>query len=58
MRPGSEASGSSSCNECHNGGSGVGGTPVFDRLILIGPFGPDGQPVYKTVRELLGIDPW
>jgi hypothetical protein len=53
VRPGSEALGSTSCNECHNGG-----TPVFDRLILVDPFGPDGQPVYKTVRELLGVDPW
>ena len=52
VRPGSEALGSTSCNECHNGG-----TPVFDRLILIDPFGPDGQPVYKTVREFVGRRP-
>jgi len=31
--------------------------PVFDRLILIDPYGPDGQPVYETVRQLTGVDP-
>ena len=31
--------------------------PVFDRLILIDPYGPDGQPVYETVREMTGLNP-
>jgi hypothetical protein len=58
VRPGSEALGSTNCQECHGGGSGTGGTPVFDRLILVDPFDTNGNPVYKTVRELLGVDPW
>jgi hypothetical protein len=58
VRDGSEALGSTSCNECHSGGGGAGGTPVFDRLILVDPFDTNGDPVYKTVRELLGVDPW
>jgi len=32
-------------------------SPVFDRLILVHPWGPDGWPVYPTVRELTSMNP-
>ena len=32
-------------------------SPVFDRLILVNPWGPDGQPVYQKVRTLTGMNP-
>jgi len=31
-----------------------GKSPVFDRMILVDPYGPDGKPVYKTVEQLVG----
>lgn len=43
------------CVACHPP-EGVG-SPVLDRMILIDPFGPDGQAVYTTVREQTGLDP-
>jgi len=43
-----------SCEDCH---SALGDSPVFDRKILIDPYGPDGQPVYKTVAEMTGLRP-
>ena len=32
-------------------------TPVMDRLVLIDPYGPDGKPVYTSVREMTGLNP-
>jgi hypothetical protein len=52
-----QALGAKSCSECHASGGGSVPTPVFDRLVLVDPWGPDGQPVYKTVAELTGVDP-
>ena len=43
-----------SCVDCH---SFDGTSPVFDRKILIDPYGPDGQPVYKTVGDMVGLHP-
>jgi hypothetical protein len=40
------------CGDCHSPDS-----PVIDRLVLIDPYGPDGTPVYSTVREMTGFDP-
>jgi len=45
-----------SCNMCHNAAM-QGGSPVFDRKILIDPLDENNQPVYRTVRELTGLDP-
>jgi len=45
------------CWHCHRVYNGNLPVPVFDRLILIDPYGPDGQPVYETVRQLTGVDP-
>jgi len=53
VRPGSEAWGAAGCSDCHGGHS----TPFFDRRILVDPFGPDGKPVYRTVRGLLRLSP-
>ncbi|MHC4940966.1 MAG: hypothetical protein ACYTHK_18660 [Planctomycetota bacterium] len=53
VRSGSEAWGAAGCSDCHGGHD----TPVFDRKILVDPFGPDGTPVYKTVRGILGLSP-
>lgn len=43
------------CRDCHR--PETLDSPVFDRLILVDPYGPDGQPVYTTVRELTGANP-
>jgi hypothetical protein len=43
------------CDSCHRDD---GQSPVFDRLILFDPFGTDGQPVYRKVRELTGVEPF
>ena len=43
------------CNDCHR--PETLDSPVFDRKILADPFGPDGQPVYTTVREMTGRNP-
>jgi|CXWL01.1.fsa_nt_gi hypothetical protein len=43
------------CRHCHR--PDTHDSPVFDRLILIDPFGPEGQPVYASVRELTGLNP-
>lgn len=40
------------CDHCHATPS-----PVFDRLVLVDPYGPDGQPVYDTVRNMTGVNP-
>jgi hypothetical protein len=44
--------GFAACGTCHGANS-----PIFDRQILIDPFDENGNPVYKTVTELTGIDP-
>jgi hypothetical protein len=44
---------SEGCFVCH-----IDNSPVLDRLVLVDPFGPDGQPVYETVREQTGLDPF
>lgn len=64
--PASEALGSfagaAGCAECHKTMNGNQPTRVFDRKILVDPWGEDGKPIYKTVRELVllprGLDPW
>ena len=43
------------CRDCHQSSTFV--SPVFDRKILIDPYGPDGRPVYTTVREMTGMNP-
>ena len=43
------------CRDCHR--PWTLDSPVFDRKILIDPYGPDGQPVYTTVREMTGSNP-
>ncbi len=39
------------CDDCHF--TGLYESPVFDRKILVDPYGPDGQPEYRTLREML-----
>ncbi len=43
------------CNDCHR--PDTLDSPVFDRLILMDPWGPDGQPVYQKVRDMTGYNP-
>ncbi len=43
------------CNDCHR--PETLDAPVVDRLILMDPFDENGQPVYKTIREMRGINP-
>jgi hypothetical protein len=43
------------CRDCHRPASKD--SPVFDRLVLVDPFDQDGRPVYKTVRQLTGLNP-
>ncbi len=43
------------CRDCHR--PDTFDSPVFDRLVLMDPFGPDGQPVYQTVRQMTGRNP-
>jgi hypothetical protein len=42
------------CWDCHSQSMTA---PVTDRWILIDPYGPDGQPIYQTVRGLAGMNP-
>lgn len=44
---------SKGCIVCHDEGN----SPLFDRKILVDPYGPDGQPVYETVRQMTGLNP-
>jgi len=30
---------------------------VWDRLVLVDPWGPDGKPVYERVRTMTGLNP-
>jgi len=43
------------CRHCHR--PDTMDSPVFDRKILIDPWGPDGKAVYTTVRALTGLNP-
>lgn len=43
------------CRDCHR--PDTLDSPVFDRLILMDPWGPDGQPIYQKVRTLTGMNP-
>ena len=45
----------SDCPDCHR--PATLDSPVFARLILVDPFDEQGDPVYKTVTELVGISP-
>jgi len=47
--------GAPGCVDCHP--SEGTQSPVIDRLVLVDPYGPDGQPVYQTIREQTGLDP-
>jgi len=40
------------CGVCHRHD---GLSPVFDRRILVDPYGLDGMPVYETVRAMTGV---
>lgn len=42
------------CTPCH---APKGSSPFIDKKILVDPYGPDGQPVYETVREMTGLNP-
>ncbi|MBI2945199.1 MAG: hypothetical protein HYY25_13475 [Candidatus Wallbacteria bacterium] len=53
-----KALGSRSCGECHRASNGGRDTPVFDRKVLIDPFGVDGAPVYTTVRDMTRLNPF
>jgi hypothetical protein len=41
------------CQTCHRTD---GQSPVFDRQILVDPYGAGTAPEYKTLRELTGVD--
>ncbi len=43
------------CRDCHR--PDTLDSPVFDRKVLVDPWGPDGRPVYTTVRQLTGMNP-
>jgi len=43
------------CPDCHR--PATFDSPVFDRKILMDPWGPDGNPVYTTVRAMTGLNP-
>lgn len=45
------------CGHCHIALNYGQPTVVMDRLILVDPYGTDGLPVYKTVKELTGLNP-
>jgi len=43
------------CRDCHR--AMQFDSPVFDRRVLIDPFGPTGLPLYLTVRAMTGLNP-
>ncbi len=43
------------CRDCHR--HVTFDSPVFDRAILVDPYGLNGQPLYRTVRGLTGMNP-
>jgi hypothetical protein len=54
---GVDSYGNPTCHHCHRWANGGQNTVVMDRLILTDPFGPDGLPVYQTLRTLAGVNP-
>ncbi|RMH04950.1 MAG: hypothetical protein D6702_01810 [Planctomycetota bacterium] len=59
VRPAAAALGANGdCGSCHRGLNGGQEVPVFDRKILVDPFDLNGDPVYSTPREMLGINPF
>jgi hypothetical protein len=47
-----QGEGAAICATCHEPDS-----PLIDRRILVDPYGPDGQPVYETIRTMTGLNP-
>jgi len=43
------------CRDCHR--PDTLDSPVFDRLVLVDPWGPDGTPFYEKVRTMTGLNP-
>jgi hypothetical protein len=43
------------CRDCHR--PDTLDSPVFDRLILMDPFGPQNAPIYEKVRVLTSLNP-
>ena len=43
------------CRDCHR--PDTLDSPVMDRVVLVDPFGPEGQPVYTTIRAMTGLNP-
>ncbi len=54
---GSDDYGNWGCGHCHEFQNGGQPTVVMDRLILVDPFGPDGQPVYEKVEDMNNLVP-
>jgi len=54
---GSDEYGNWACGHCHMFHHGGQPTVVMQRLILVDPFGPDGQPIYETVAGMNRLDP-
>jgi hypothetical protein len=54
---GTYQNGADACGHCHLWANGMDPTPFIDRLVLVDPFDVDGQPVYKTAREMTTLDP-
>jgi hypothetical protein len=45
------------CAQCHRSRNDGKPTEIIDRLILVDPFDTNGKPIYKTVREITGVNP-
>ncbi len=43
------------CRDCHR--PDTKDAPFPDRLVLVDPWGPDGAPVYETIRARTGLNP-
>jgi len=43
------------CGDCHR--PQTLDSPVFDHLVLMDPWGPNGTPVYEKVRTMTGLNP-
>jgi hypothetical protein len=44
---------SDGCAQCHVSYD----SPFMDKKVLVDPYGPDGAPVYETVRTMTGLNP-
>jgi hypothetical protein len=55
--PATQALGAEGCHECHRSMNRNEPTRVFERLVLLDPFGLDGKPVYATVRSTTKLAP-